>query len=159
MKLYKQQFVLGFIFNNDLDKVLLVKKNRSPIPEMVGKLNGIGGHCELGEDIYDTMFRECQEETGLSICEWIHFCDLNASEGLVHCFYATTEDIYNFQQLEDEELNIFRIDDFYDVYSAKNYEWLKSKPHMANIDWLIPMAINMATGDDKADFFEINEIF
>jgi 8-oxo-dGTP pyrophosphatase MutT (NUDIX family) len=67
----KQKFTLGFIFSQDLQKVLLIKKNRAPKgTKMIGKLNGIGGHLEPGEYPHIGIFRECKEETGIEIDNW-----------------------------------------------------------------------------------------
>lgn len=61
------QYTLAFIFSSDLQKVLLITKNR---PEyQAGKLNGIGGKIEAGEEPLDGMIREVREETSLEIPE------------------------------------------------------------------------------------------
>jgi 8-oxo-dGTP diphosphatase len=55
---------LIFIFD-DKERVLLIKG--SPDKKLwSGFLNGIGGHIEAGEDIYESAIRELYEETGLS---------------------------------------------------------------------------------------------
>ena len=57
-------YVLGFQFNNDGDRVALIKKGR---PEwQAGLWNGIGGGVERGEPVKLAMEREFQEETELS---------------------------------------------------------------------------------------------
>jgi 8-oxo-dGTP diphosphatase len=56
------QYVLGFAFTYD-GQVALIEKNRPAW--QAGKWNGIGGHMEPGEDIYEAMAREFQEETGV----------------------------------------------------------------------------------------------
>lgn len=58
-----KRYTVGFIFNADLSGVLLINKNR---PEWQrGKMNGIGGRIEDGEESIAAMVRETQEETGL----------------------------------------------------------------------------------------------
>ena len=53
---FKPQFTLGFIFNKELDRVLLLKKNirnteRSPelVKLLDSKLNGLGGELNKNE--------------------------------------------------------------------------------------------------------------
>lgn len=84
--------VVGFIFNKEMSKVLLIEREKPAW--QAGKLNGIGGHLEKGETIHQCMVRECKEETGLetTVTDWIHFAILNrdtTGEGVeytVHCF-------------------------------------------------------------------------
>ena len=54
---------LGFIFNRELDHVLLIKKRR-PVWQQ-GRINGVGGKIELGEESAQCMVREASEECGL----------------------------------------------------------------------------------------------
>lgn len=57
IKIIKRQYVLGFLFNENLTKVVLVRKKR---PEwQCGLLNGVGGKIEDGEPPLDAMVREC----------------------------------------------------------------------------------------------------
>ncbi len=54
---------LIFLFNQH-NQVLLLKG--SPDKRLwAGRLNGIGGHIEPGEDIYQGAYRELREETGI----------------------------------------------------------------------------------------------
>lgn len=67
------RYVLGFVFDESMQWVWLLKKAR---PDwQAGKLNGIGGHVEPGEKPKVAMAREALEETGLPIgaarWEWI----------------------------------------------------------------------------------------
>jgi 8-oxo-dGTP pyrophosphatase MutT (NUDIX family) len=175
----KQEFTLGFIFNKDLDRVLLLKKKRGPKNvEMAGKLNGIGGHLEEGEYPSYGMYRECLEETGLRIpaSYWTNFCNLDAEFGLVYCFYTIVSDadMKSYKQLEDEELKVFdleetrsnvkKVDIEKDITSTEFYfecdineKWYKNYQRMSNLDWLIPMAINNAQGLDSTKCFEVKE--
>ena len=112
-------YVLGFAFSENAGSVLLVRKLR---PEwQKGLLNGIGGKIEENEDItsLDAMRRECKEETGLSL-PWMRKglmqgrCSAvegyTADDGLrfqVYIFYAFSQDIFNFEQIEDEILGVY----------------------------------------------------
>ena len=58
-----QGFTLGFVFNEGLDQVLLIHKTH---PEwQAGKVNGLGGKIEEGEDSASCITREVKEEAGI----------------------------------------------------------------------------------------------
>lgn len=56
------RYVLGFVFNHDASKVLLIQKNRPAW--QAGKFNGLGGKIEGQESPLLAMVREFREETG-----------------------------------------------------------------------------------------------
>lgn len=60
-----KESVLGFIFNDTLNKVLLILKKR-PIYQ-AGFMNGIGGKVEEGETQLEALKREVFEECNLEI--------------------------------------------------------------------------------------------
>lgn len=64
---------LGFVFDSTGKRVLLVHKKK-PVWQN-GKLNGIGGKIESGENIHECIARECMEESSLKIPpqNWQHF--------------------------------------------------------------------------------------
>ena len=162
----KQEFVLGFIFNKDLTKILLIKKNRGPkgLNSMKNRINGIGGHMKKNESFYDSIQRECLEETGLDIENWIYFCNLDTKIGKIYCFYAITDNIFNFKQIEDEEIRIFSRKQsngptIGHLIQNIEYGWYQYYDRMANLDYLIPMAINNHLKLDNAKLFEIKEIY
>ena len=110
-------FVVGFAFSENANSVLLVRKQR---PEwQKGLLNGIGGKIEEGETSLDAMHRECKEETGLSL-NWLRKGLMqgkhSAGEGYAaddgrrfqcYIFYAFSQEIFNFKQIEDEVLGVY----------------------------------------------------
>ena len=52
-------YVLGFMFSPDMERILLMRKNR---PEFqAGKFNGIGGKIEGTETPLQAMIREFEE--------------------------------------------------------------------------------------------------
>jgi 8-oxo-dGTP pyrophosphatase MutT (NUDIX family) len=57
----KDRYVLGFVFSQACDRVLLIWKNRPAWQK--DKLNGIGGKIEAGETPKQAMEREFTEET------------------------------------------------------------------------------------------------
>lgn len=60
-----KDLVLGLVFSEDLENVVLLRKNRPDF--LAGKLNGVGGHIEGGESHRSAMEREFKEETGVRI--------------------------------------------------------------------------------------------
>lgn len=65
-----QEYVLGFLFNERADAVLLMEKRHQE--GQAGLLDGIGGKMERGELPLPAMHRECLEETGLTTILWLY---------------------------------------------------------------------------------------
>ena len=59
-----KNYVVILLFSKDTEKLLLVKRNKKPYPNM---WNGIGGKIEVGETPIEAAIRECKEETGLTM--------------------------------------------------------------------------------------------
>lgn len=118
-----KNYVLGLIFSEDKKSILLLKKNRGP-EAVIGKLNGIGGKIEEFETAYHAMVRECKEETGLDIPvdEWEFSSILNGPNWNVFIFNVFTDKIFDFQQIEDEQLTIIHSD------YIKDYEVVNNIP-------------------------------
>ncbi len=123
--------VVGFAFSENADSVLLVRKLR---PEwQKGFLNGIGGKIEIGETHFDAINRECIEETGLSI-DWIYRgimkgINNDGKSFVCHIFYAYSQDIFEYEQREDETLKIY------------NPIELDSEQIIMNLNFLIPFGM------------------
>lgn len=119
-----KRYVVGFLFTEDYSSVLLVEKNR---PEwQKGRLNGIGGHIEIGEVPDQAIAREFQEETGLIGIPWKEFCYVYS--GNYEIFFYTANKCTGIPySVTDEIVN-----------------WFSSKylPEsiVSNLEWLIPMA-------------------
>jgi len=73
------------VFIRDGDRYLLIHKKKKDSFGF-GKLNGVGGHIEKGEDPYGSALREILEETGLKVdhlnLSAILFIDTNDSPGI-----------------------------------------------------------------------------
>ncbi len=59
---------LGYVFNEDRSRVLLIHRNKRSDDAHFGKYNGLGGKMEAGEDVVACMKREIREEAGIE-CE------------------------------------------------------------------------------------------
>ena len=75
-------YCLGFAFRGDV--VYLIRKERPAF--MAGKLNGIGGKLEPGEDPLEAMRREFKEEAGLTVSNWHPFYIIPGNGYTIHCF-------------------------------------------------------------------------
>jgi 8-oxo-dGTP pyrophosphatase MutT (NUDIX family) len=114
-------YVLGFYFSEDLDKVLLILKNRPP--HLANKLNGVGGKLEERETELDAMVREFKEETGVTT--------LDSSWKLLNVFDAETGGRFKFSEVKQ---------------TARGY-WL-DKPELSRYRY--PMWVFYAKGDVDA---------
>lgn len=84
-----KSYVLGILFMRDesSDTVILVRKKRPAHHK--GLLNGIGGKVEKGEDLFNAMCRECYEETGLAVNNWINFGVVSGVDFIIDLYHAT----------------------------------------------------------------------
>lgn len=110
-----QEYSLCFIFNEDLDLVLLIQKNR---PEwQKGFFNGIGGKFEKNETITECTLREIDEECGLKIIDYgnplLYVGYYESSNWKVHIttIKITKNNFISFEQKTDEKLHICCVDD------------------------------------------------
>lgn len=98
-------YVLGFLFDEGRDHVLLIQKRRPAW--QFGRLNGIGGKIEAGETPLQAMARECEEEAGLTDLDWQHTATLIGQTFHVEVFAAFSLAAFYAQQKTDETLRIF----------------------------------------------------
>lgn len=125
-------YVAGFLFCGDADtaSVALISKIRPKW--QVGKLNGVGGKIEEGEDAASAMRREWVEETATPNPQWRHFATLKGAEFVVVFFTARGGESYPafFVNDTDEKVN------WYPVSKLHNL------PVIPNLRWLIPLALD-----------------
>lgn len=105
------RFVVGFAFNKKANSILLMKKDHPDWQK--GLLNGIGGKIERGELPFDAMHRECKEETGL-VLDWEGRGIMKGTNNDGHAFlcwifYAYSEKIHKFKQIEKELLEVYSL--------------------------------------------------
>lgn len=139
-------YTCGFIFDDKLERVLLLRKRRGP-EFNVGKWNGIGGKIEQGEGIRQCMVRECEEECGLQTCcsDWSTFhteAHLAEQEQLNPRIYFMTarllDDVFDtFSSKTDETVMAFRI------YNELGYDRVTNLFYegVYNLRYLVPMAL------------------
>ena len=129
-----KKYVLGYAFNKDLDKVILINKNR---PEwMAGKLNGVGGKIESGEEAIDAMVREFEEETGIATKanDWMVVTTLYKSlEFHISVFTTVTDKIFEGTSTTDEFISIYSVQDIH-LLGRRN-------ALIYNVPWQIEMSL------------------
>jgi 8-oxo-dGTP diphosphatase len=144
----KMNYVVGFVFDEDLAQVLLIEKLK---PEYLkGLLNGIGGKIEPGELAKYAMSREFEEEAGVPSRpdDWRMFLHLNSSNNMdnfdLFGFLAFNNELfYEAKTMEAEIIGRYDVDDL--------------PTHVVpNLRWIIPLALDnrrierMATVQDIA---------
>lgn len=124
-----KHYVLGFIFNETKDRVLLVKKKR-PIWQ-AGRWNGIGGKIEDDDEspIF-AMNREGHEETNYRCFDFVHCITFVCPGGTVYVYKGNSGvNGIPFKQVEDERLKVWSLNEL-----------------PANIDsdlrWIIPVCLS-----------------
>jgi 8-oxo-dGTP diphosphatase len=121
-------YVVGFMFNHERDRVVLIRKNR---PEWQrDKFNGVGGHIEEFETSRSAMTREFKEETGVLIYEWNKLITLSSKQDDFTChFYYCFGDVYKCKTTTDELVVSCYVD-------------CLPKNVIPNLRWLIPMCLD-----------------
>lgn len=128
---------LIFIFD-DLGQVLLIKG--SPAKKLWYDLfNGIGGHIEAGEDIYESASRELYEETGLSGIP-LNYCGqimINVKDDLGVSLFIFRGQYAGEIPASSKEGKISWI----------KIDTLENEPVVEDLPLLIPMIYRFKTGD------------
>ncbi len=122
-----KHYVLGLIYNSDLNTVLLIKKKRPAWQE--GMWNGIGGKIEKGETPIHAIDRETYEETGQAHYEFKHIITFVCPGGTVYVYKAVAFGKIYFKQIEDEVLSLKSLNDL-------------PENMMANLKWIIPVSLS-----------------
>ena len=130
-----KKYTVGFIFNQALDKVLLIQKNR---PEwQKGKLNGVGGKIEPNEESADCMVREVFEETGLETQkkDWVAVGAMQGADWVV--------DVYGLRYGGDTKSAVTKTDE--------QVEWHPVHPlpahTISNVPWLVHLSLDKIQND------------
>lgn len=103
-------YVVGFMFSEDLQFVALIRKNRPKW--QAGKLNGIGGHMEGDESPRAAMIREFREETGVDTQEddWTLVGRLEGENAKVYVCRCISNKVMDVQTTTDEKVLIYCTD-------------------------------------------------
>lgn len=120
-----KKYTLGFVFSEDLERVLLIEKLRPEI--LFRKLNGVGGKLEEGELPLEGMIREFKEETNIDFSDFKEAGTLNGNNSKIFLFTGKTNQIHEFENMTDEELYVVGAD------------YLDKNRIASNVGWLVPM--------------------
>lgn len=126
-----QKYSLGFIFNSNLQKVLLMHKLRPQWQN--GLINGLGGKCEPEEKIEDCIVREIKEESGVHIerNKWINAGDIYGPDWIATIFTTIYRgNTSDMKTMEEEKIEWFDIDAL-------------PGNTIANVPWLISLCLDM----------------
>lgn len=103
-----KKYTLGFIFSNDLERLILVKKSHPEFQK--DRLNGIGGKIENGESQFETIRRESIEECGYHSETWKYFGIIKIKKKAdVYLFYDVCDKPLHevVETKTDEEIGIY----------------------------------------------------
>ena len=121
-------YVAGFLFSPERDRVLLVEKRRPAW--QAGRLNGVGGKVEQGEDPLAAMNREFAEEAGLSGLDWREDAVLRGAGFSVRFYSAFSAAIDDAAALTDEPVRVHPVSALADL------------PVLGNLRFLVPLALD-----------------
>jgi 8-oxo-dGTP diphosphatase len=131
----RKKYVCGFIFSDEQDGVILVRKTHPHWQRDL--LNGIGGHIDGDETPLAAMHRETKEELGLPVrLDWHPFCVELGRDYDVHFFRCC---LPPGVKLEMEPQNDSGEPQGW--YEVKDLG-LPSTQLVGNLRWLIPMALD-----------------
>lgn len=128
----KTDYVVGFAFNKEKTKLLLIKKTK---PEwQAGLLNGIGGKIENYDSTpYHAMTREFFEESNIKTTKeaWYLFAKLDSPYFELHCFAGFFEEEYlkTFEDMTEEKIQLVNVQDLFNnqfEHCISNLKWLIS---------------------------------
>jgi 8-oxo-dGTP diphosphatase len=142
-----REWVVGFLLDEDAEQVVLIRKNR---PEwQAGRLNGVGGKVEPGEDLAAAMRREFEEETGVAFDAWHRFASLTWEEGVVHFFrgFAPSSVLVACRTTTDESIERHRLHTLLNPGAGRSAV-------TPNLLWLVPLAAHRHDTYDVIDVVE-----
>lgn len=102
-------YCLGFAFD-DMGRVCLITKDKPDWQR--GRLNGVGGTIEPGEDAVAAMVREFKEETGVTTPDfgWTHFGTMRGIAGWnVELFHYQGSEIRDVRTAEREVVDLYMV--------------------------------------------------
>ncbi len=171
--------VVGFLFSEDFSYVVLIEKSK---PEwQAGRLNGVGGKIEEGEEPLDAMRREFKEEAGLDIQHWIEFAhlsdarDVETAAGVLSTVALSGKAPRG--RVEQALVHLkpakFDLHVFYATGPATDARSMEAEPvrvvytpaviagefkTIGNLPWLITLARQVALGEERCRMFRIEEL-
>jgi 8-oxo-dGTP diphosphatase len=141
------EYVVGFMFKTNMKQVVLIKKKR---PEWQnGKLNGVGGRVEPGENPYAAMAREFKEETCVYFDGWKFFCTLAAGSDKIYFAVASSGSAEEVSSPTEEEVFLIDVGSVEDgsicvglPMPDPGFGEVSVAAAVHNLPWLVRMAID-----------------
>lgn len=128
-----QIYVCGFLLDLN-DQLLLVEKLK---PDwQAGRLNGIGGKVEFGEEPVLAMIREWSEEVGSPHTSWEEFCRIEGANFGVH-FYKGKTEMPHWARLKERDTN-----DVGEKLVTVGKSLVPQMRTIPNLKWLVPLAFD-----------------
>lgn len=137
------RMVVGFVFDEGFNNVLLIQKQKPDWQR--GYFNGIGGKCKQDEPPRLAIARETYEETTMDIepASWTHFVTLRTgskpepSPDVEVCFFFTVVErcVLTSAHSETKEQLL--------IILRSNLQHYKTLP---NLQWMIPLAAKWNEG-------------
>jgi len=145
-KTQRQKYVVGFLFDPTLSKVVLIRKTKPAWQS--GLINGVGG--KVGDHIEDetpeqAIDREFHEEAGVAGLHWMKFMTLTTPHSELH-FFRAIGNVHAATTKLDEEVSVFDVHDVMDRCDT-----------IPNLRWCIQMARTFHFGE-RAQQFVVEEI-
>lgn len=139
------KYVVGFLFDSTLQHVLLIEKQRPAWQK--GRLNGVGGHIEMGESPSMAMAREWSEEADLSasIQPWRPYCVLTGSHWRVHFFASVAACSWDALEAAARP----RTDE--QLMWTPCVSLARDMRVIPNLRWLVPLALDESVTADVLD--------
>lgn len=128
-----KRYVIGFMFDYNIQNVVLIEKNRPAW--QAGRLNGVGGHIEKYEKPIDAMIREFYEETNTKTMkeDWKHVLTLRFKYKTIELFASNSITYYEYATTwTDERICKVSIKDIID----KKYNCISNIPALINLSIL-----------------------
>ena len=122
------EYVLGFLFSEDKQRVALIKKN-NPVWQR-GLYNGIGGKIEDSETPYEAMVREFKEETGVKFTGWVEALNMFSNEIFTNTIFVgfSNKAISEVRTVTDESVIVVPVGSVLGV--------------IPNLRWIMPLLLD-----------------
>jgi 8-oxo-dGTP diphosphatase len=115
-------YIIGFLFNQAGDEVALIQKNK---PEwQKGKLNGIGGKLEEGEEPLQAIDREFTEEAGVSGLDWKFRFKLSGPDFNMHIYSCFSDRMNEVRTMEEEKVGTYLVGAVTLSGAVSNLQWM-----------------------------------
>lgn len=122
MSIQKEQYVCGFLFDAAMQHLVLLRREKPP--NQRGLYNGVGGRVEADEFPVQAMIRECHEEAGVWVEDWVAFAEVEGPTWVSYFFFARDNAAHQARQMEHQLVQCFSMDAVFSLPLMPNLPWL-----------------------------------